>query len=282
MNPPGISDAVEAALGVRPVAQSRLGGGDIAEVHRLDMPDGTRLVAKQGEALDVEGAMLAYLRDHSALPVPGVVHADPHLLIMDDLENDGAIGAEAESHAAELLAALHALDAHAFGFDRDTVIGGLRQPNPWTASWRDFFRDQRLLYMAREALAAGRLGGGVMRRIERLAGRLDEWIGEPAAPSLLHGDMWAGNVLVSGGRVSGFIDPAIYYGDAEIELAFSTLFGTFGDAFFARYGELRPLRAGFFEVRRDLYNLYPLLVHVRLFGGSYVARVESALSRFGV
>ena len=282
MSPAGIGDAVEAALGVRPVAQARLGGGDIAEVHRLDMPDGTRLVAKRGDALDIEGTMLAYLREHSALPVPSVVHADPSLLIMDYLENDGGIGAGAEAHAAELLAALHAVGAKAFGFESDTVIGGLRQPNPWTASWRDFFRDQRLLYMAREALEAGRLGVGVMRRIEALAGRLDNWIAEPATPSLLHGDMWTGNVLVSGGRVTGFVDPAIYYGDAEIELAFGTLFGTFGDAFFARYAELRPLRAGFFEVRRDLYNIYPLLVHVRLFGGGYVARVESALAKFGV
>ena len=94
--------------------------------------------------------------------------------------------------------------------------------------------------------------------------------------------MWAGNVLVNQGRVTGFVDPAIYFGDPEVELAFSTLFGTFGDSFFARYGELRPLKPGFFEERRDLYNLYPLLVHVRLFGGSYVSRVESVLNKFGV
>lgn len=287
-----LGDAVQSVLGARPRAASSLGGGGIAKVYRLEMPDGAHLVAKLGEGLDIEGSMLRYLAEHSALPVPRVVHAAPGMLITEYLENDGAIDAAAETHAAELLAALHSLDAPAldapalgapkFGFDGDTLIGGLRQPNPWTGSWRAFFRDQRLLYMAREAVAVGKLPAGAMRRIEKLADRLERWIEEPEAPSLLHGDMWAGNVLVSRGRITGFVDPAIYYGDPEIELAFSTLFGTFGDPFFARYGELRPLKPGFFEERRGLYNLYPLLVHVRLFGGGYVSRVESALNKFGV
>ena len=114
--------------------------------------------------------------------------------------------------------------------------------------------------MARLAMEAGRLPASDMTRIETLAGRLDRWIDQPAAPSLIHGDMWTGNLLARGGRVAGFVDPAIYYADPEIELAFSTLFGTFGEPFFARYGEHRPIRPGFFEARRDLYNLYPLLV----------------------
>ena len=110
---------------------------------------------------------------------------------------------------------------------------------------------------------------------------LDRWLVEPARPSLIHGDMWGGNVLARGGRIAGFVDPAIYYADPEIELAFSTLFSTFSDAFFERYGALRPLRPGFFEQRRDLYNLYPLLVHSRLFGGPYPDAVARTLDRFG-
>ena len=118
-------------------------------------------------------------------------------------------------------------------------------------------------------------------RLETLAGQLERWLTEPR-PALIHGDLWGGNVLAASGRISGFIDPAIYYADAEIELAFSTLFNTFGKAFFSHYNELRPLAPGFFEERRDLYNLYPLLVHVRLFGGGYVGSVERTLKRFGV
>ena len=133
--------------------------------------------------------------------------------------------------------------------------------------------------MARAALAGGRLDRDLMSRIERLAVRLPDLIGQPGAPALIHGDVWGGNVLVRSGRVAAFIDPAIYHADPEIELAFSTLFGTFGVEFFDRYQEHRPLRPGFIELRRDLYNLYPLLVHVRLFGASYVSQVEVIVQR---
>ncbi len=260
---------------------SPLAGGCIGAVYRVTLEDGRALAAKVGGGLAVEGFMLRYLAENSRLPVPRVVHAGDELLVMDFIEAKDGIARPAELHAAELLAELHGITAEAFGFERATVIGGLEQPNPWTPGWLDFFRDQRLLFMGREALDAGRLPGRLMKRLEVMAGRLDRWLEEPAAPSLLHGDMWTGNVLCCEGRIAGFVDPAVYYGDAEIELAFATLFGTFGTPFFERYADLRLLRSGFFEERRDLYNLYPLLVHARLFGGSYVGSVERTLTRFG-
>ncbi len=277
-------NAVEAALGRAPERAAALAGGCIAEVYRLEMPGGDSLVAKVGGAgakLALEAYMLGYLARHSRLPVPAVAHAADDLLIMEFLPGGSRLDAAAERHAARLLAELHGVAAEGFGLARGTLIGGLPQPNPWSPSWRAFFRDQRLLYMARLALEAGRLPAALMGRLEAFAARLDEWLIEPEAPSLIHGDVWGGNVLADGGRISGFLDPAIYYAHAEVELAFATLFGTFGEAFFARYAELRPLAPGFFEVRRDIYNLYPLLVHVRLFGGPYVGSVERILGRFG-
>lgn len=261
-----------------------MGGGCIANVRRFTLADGGAVVAKSGAPgsnLALEGAMLRYLAEHSTLPVPAVLHAEDTLLLMDHVETVGGIDAAAEVDAGALLADLHDVSADAFGFEHDTLIGGLHQPNPWTSSWLDFFRDQRLLYMAREALEAGRLPAQLVSRIETLAGRLDRWIEEPARPALIHGDMWTGNVLCRRGRIAAVIDPAIYYADAEIELAFSTLFGTFGTPFFESYQRHRPLKPGFFEQRRDLYNLYPLLVHVRLFGGHYVSSVEGIVKRFG-
>ena len=279
-----ITDTIAAVAGSRPARFSAMSGGCIGDVYRVGLEDGRTLVAKVGDAdsgLAIEGAMLRYLAENSRLPVPEVHFADERLLLMSHLETSGGITAESQIHAAELVADLHGRSAPSFGFDSATLIGGLHQPNPWTDRWLDFFRDQRLLYMGRTATAAGRLPARLMLRLETFAGRLDRWIGEPAAPSLLHGDLWTGNVLCHRGRIAGFVDPAIYYGDGEIELAFSTLFGTFGPPFFKRYNELRPLRPGFFEERRDIYNLYPLLVHVRLFGGSYVASVERTLQQFG-
>ena len=278
------TDAIARVMGCRPARFAALGGGCIGDVYRVDLEDGRTLVAKVGDAdsgLAIEGAMLRYLADNSRLPVPDVLYADGGLLLMSHIETSGGITAEAQSHAAELLAHLHGISAPAFGFENATLIGGLHQPNPWTDRWLDFFRDQRLLYMGRQAVKAGRLPARVMSRLETFAGRLDRWIGEPPAPSLLHGDMWTGNVLCHQGRIAGFVDPAVYYGHGEIELAFSTLFGTFGQPFFKRYTELRPLKPGFFEERRDIYNLYPLLVHVRLFGGSYVGSVERTLRQLG-
>ena len=225
--------------------------------------------------------MLSYLKEWSNLPVPEVLFSDPRLLLMEFIEGRSSLNPSSQEHAAELLAALHELTAPQFGMERNTLIGGLHQPNPWTESWLEFFREQRLLYMARAASRAGRLPESIVMRISRFCEKLDIWLVEPNKPSLIHGDAWTGNILVKNDRVTGFLDPAIYYADAEIELAFTTLFGTFGDPFFARYEALRPLEPGFMDTRRDIYNLYPLLVHVRLFGGSYVGSVDSTLRRFG-
>lgn len=258
-----------------------MSGGCVSDVRHGQLDDGRRIVVKWGSrSLALEGRMLERLRK-AGMPVPEVYHTEDDLLVMSWIEHGGQIDRDAEEHAADLIAHLHNQTAASFGYEEDTVIGGLQQPNPETSSWLEFFRDQRLLYMAGEALKAERLSPETYDRIETLAGRLDTWLDGDIKPSLIHGDLWGGNVLALPGRIVGFIDPAIYYADAEIELAFSTLFNTFGERFFSRYEEYRPLRPDFFKERCELYNLYPLLVHVRLFGGEYVNTVEGTLSRFG-
>jgi fructosamine-3-kinase len=276
---------IASALGSAPVELSPLSGGCVGEVYRVRLVNGEQVVAKVDRLaqaqLPLEAYMLRYLHERSRLPVPAVLHSSENLLIVEFLAGSNQITAAAQQHAAELLADLHNVTAPAFGFERDTLIGGLHQPNPWSSTWLDFFREQRLLYMAAQAHQVGRLPASFLPRLERLAARLDEWLQEPERPSLIHGDAWTGNILAEGGRITGFIDPAIYYAHAEIELAFSTLFGTFDRDFFNRYQEIRPIPPDFMEERRHLYNLYPLLVHVRLFGGGYVDSVDRSLRRFG-
>ncbi len=280
-----IAEGVEAHLGERLKSVRPLGGGCIGEVHKVELADGTPLVAKvdrEGEShLEREAYMLRYLRAYSELPVPTVHHGSETLLLMQFIEGTSNFSPGAEHHAAELLAALHGITAEAYGHERNTLIGNLDQPNPWTNEWLDFFRDHRLLYIAEIAHKAGRLPPEDLRRIERLAGRLEDFIDEPNPPALVHGDVWRGNVLANGNRISAFLDPAIYYADPEIELAFISMFNSFGTAFFERYAEIRPISAAFFETRHDLYNLYPLLVHTYYFGGGYPDSVRSILSRFG-
>ncbi len=279
--PAGAAARIEAATGAAVHRTTRLYGGNIAQTWRADLAHGRALVVKSGAKLDLEGWMLRYLAKRTRLPVPAVHHAEPDLLVMDFVRHDEQLDAAAEAHLADLVAELHAIEGPHFGFERDTLIGSLPQPNPPAADWLAFFRDHRLLHMARTGLEARRLPPRLMGRIEALAGKLDRWIARDAKPALIHGDLWGGNILAYRSRIAALIDPALYFADPEIELAFMTLFGSVGDAFFARYGERARLRPGFFEERRDLYNLYPLLVHVRLFGGSYVQQVERVLARYG-
>jgi len=280
---PWLVERIRAATGKRPERLQPLPGGCIAEVFRIDLAGGDCCVAKRSRSggLAIEAEMLRYLARESDLPVPAVILGDDDLLLLEYIETAGPLDGPAETHAADLLAALHGKTAPAFGFERDTVIGPLPQPNPWSQSWIAFFRDQRLIPMGRRALDSGNLPAPVFGRLEAFAGRLAHFLTEPAAPSLIHGDVWGGNLLVRGGRIAAFIDPAIYYADPEIELAYGTLFGTLGDDFFRRYRERRALAPGFFEARRDIYNLYPLLVHTTLFGGSYAASVDGILRRYG-
>ena len=281
-----IATRIADALGgdVRRIAP--LAGSYGLSLDVVELADGRKLVAKHGEGprpdhLLIEGRMLRRLEGE--IPVPRVHLSEPDLLVMDYIAGSGGGGASAERHMAELLAAMHRKRQPFFGLEFDTTIGPLPQPNPKTESWIDFFRDQRLLFMARLAHERAGLSTDLLRRIERFCEHLDEFIDEPAHPSLLHGDIWGGNVIYAGGRVAAFIDPAIYYGHYEYDLAFMTMFGTAGRAFFAAYEALMPEfdAEGFHEVRKDVYLIYPHLTHVLICGLSYASGIESRLRRFG-
>lgn len=280
-----IQARVEQACARAVTRLTPLHGGCVGLVYRADLADGGRVVVKVDEraepTLHIEAYMLDYLARHSELPVPRVIHAAPDLLVMTFLPGESRFTPAAEAHLAELMAGLHAVTGPAYGLERDTLIGLLPQPNGWWDSWIDFFREQRLRFLAHLAVEIGRMPEALRDRVIRLADDLERWLEEPEAPALLHGDLWSQNVLAVGDRITGVVDPAIYYGHPEIELAYVALFHSFGRPFFQRYQELCPLRPGFFETRLHIYNLYPLLSHVCHFGGGYVGQVAHTLARFG-
>lgn len=280
-----LQDEVESIFGLAALNIRRLAGGDVSDVFKVQLADGSLLVAKVDQhnpsRLDIEAMMLNYLATNSNLPVPQVLHNRNGILFLEFVEGNSQFSAKAQVHAAELLGELHWVRGDEYGFDIDTLLGGLHQPNPNTKSWLDFFREHRLLHMAHAAEEAGRLPGEVSRSIGHFCEHLQKWLAEPERPNLVHGDAWSGNILCKDSRITGFLDPAIYFAHREIELAFTTLFNTFGQPFFDRYNEIYPIKPGFFEERRDIYNLYPLLVHVRLFGGGYVEAVRATLKRYG-
>ena len=127
----------------------------------------------------------------------------------------------------------------------------------------------------------GRVKASLVDRFRSLLDDLSGLLDHSPVPGLIHGDVWSGNVLARNGRIAAFLDPAIYFADPEVELAFIDLFSTFGSEFWGRYEEIRGVDAGYSRLRRDIYQLYPLLVHVALFGGGYLGGVEERLSRLG-
>lgn len=264
-----------------PVADvSPLSGGCVADVRLVTLESGQRVVAKVGGPdLDLEGEMLRHLRECSALPVPRVLHHDADLLVMEHIEHRGGSGWG--GHLADLLAELHSIgsDDGRFGFGSATLIGPLRLKNGWSRDLGGFYRDERLIPLIAEATRRGKLPTGLERRLRRYADRVAGDLDHDPPVSLIHGDVWSGNVLASGDRVVGLIDPSVVYADAEFELAFIALFSTGGRAFFERYHERRPIDPAFFERRVHIYQLFPLLVHVALFGGGYVGQLDSVLAR---
>jgi len=175
------------------------------------------------------------------------------------------------------LAILHKVTSTTFGLEYDNYIGSLPQSNKQNNNWVDFFIEERILPQAKKAEKV--LGPEIMVMIEKLGNRLPDLLTQ-SRPTLLHGDLWSGNFTLNQSGTVCLVDPATYYGNREIEIAFTKLFGGFEDEFYQAYNEILPLDKGFYDTRMDIYNLYPLLVHVNLFGGWYVASVRETLKRF--
>lgn len=277
---PALQTEIEKHLRQKITTVAPLSAANNAQIYRMKMENGGSCVTKVAEnGLDIEAFMLTYLKTKSKLPVPTVYYSNEHVIIMEFIDSNHGIDDAGQRHAAELLAELHKIGSDSYGFEQDTLIGFLRQPNRKDKDWVRFFTEQRLLYTAEEALKENKIDKKLMKQVEKLAGKLPGYIKTPNPPSLIHGDIWSGNVLSTRGKIAAFLDPAIYYADREMELAFILLLNTFGDAFFSRYHEITPIQPGFFEERAEIYSLYPLLVHARLFGTSYARKAQKILDK---
>ena len=165
-----------------------------------------------------------------------------------------------------------------FGLDHNNFIGSLRQSNTKHNSWHDFFVNERLLPQIKLASAKGLISSELSKQFDSLFDKLEKLVPEEP-PALLHGDLWSGNFMIYESGKAAIFDPAVHYGHRETELAFTTLFGGFSPEFYKYYNESYPLEKGF-EERIDIHNLYPLLVHVNLFGTSYLNGIKQTLKRY--
>jgi fructosamine-3-kinase len=246
----------------------RLGGGSICEVHRVTFDDGRTAVVKQAPyPVEVEADGLVALADAGA-PVPAVLAAVGDVLVLQDVA-----GPPDWPELGRALARLHQVTGDAFGWTQDNLIGPLPQGNPATAHWPTFYAEHRI----RPHLRAPALPASTRGRLEAaLDGPLPELLDTDPPASLIHGDLWNGNVVE--GR--WLIDPAVCHADREHELAFMDLFGGFPTAMTRAYAEAWPLPSGW-ERRRPALQLYHLLVHVSLFGAGYAGGVAARLDALG-
>ncbi len=267
-----------------PVRISPLSGGSINQVYRVETTAGNTLLAKlRPDAppgfFSAERIGLETLRQPDALVIPHVFAASKEGILMKWLEPSPEREAAVAETLGRALAAIHRHTAPAYGFESDNFIGLLPQSNDVNPSWTAFYRDRRLAPQFRLARQLGRMTPERDRMAAHLLDRLSRWIDESdVGPSLIHGDLWSGNWIAS---VKGpaLIDPAVYYGDREVDLAMARLFGGFPDRFWSAYAEAWPLRPGW-EERLPLYQLYYLLVHLNLFGESYGPSVDRILRRY--
>jgi fructosamine-3-kinase len=282
-----LGSAVGDALGSAVVSNSPLSGGDINEALRVTLADGRRVFVKYNPAaprsmFPAEAKGLDWLREARTLRVPEVLAvsdergAGPSFLALELIER-APFCRDFDDRLGRGLAGLHRFGAPGFGLHHDNFIGSLPQANEPLATWAAFYRERRLMPQVRRGVDRGRIGPALMRAFDRLYAVLDELVPPPTFAARLHGDLWGGNLHVDEQGMPCLIDPAAYGGDREVDLAMMRLFGGFGPRVFAAYEEAWPLPAGH-ERRVPLYQLYPLLVHVNLFGGGYVGSVERAMS----
>lgn len=181
-------------------------------------------------------------------------------------------------HFGQSLAALHRHSQPAFGLDHDNFIGALPQSNQEHRQWVTFFVEERLQKQVELALKNRYLDRSYLAKFDKLYSRLPDIL-PVESPSLLHGDLWSGNVMINERGEVSLIDPAVYYGHREAEIAFSQLFGAYPAVFYEAYQEVYPLQSGWKD-RVSLFNLYPLLVHLNLFGPSYLPQIRHILKQF--
>lgn len=257
--------------GVEADRLERLAGGDLSEVLLVRRDDGHLSVAKGCPSCGTEAAMLRTIAA-AGVPAPAVEGEYDGVLMIEHVENDGLFSARTWADVGAAIARLHGRTAETFGWPVDHAIGTVQLDNRQGTDWPRFWGEQRLLAVS------SLLDRPWRERVERLARRLGELL--PAAPtaSLLHGDLWSGNILVRDGRLAALIDPACYHGDREVDLAMLCLFDGPEESFWSAYGEPEP---GWHD-RRPLYQLFPALVHLRLFGATYGALVDRLLAAAGV
>ncbi|MCF6172088.1 MAG: fructosamine kinase family protein [Bacteroidales bacterium] len=276
----------KSGIEVSILSTSAVAGGSINDTYQIQTTSGTFFVKKNiasryPKMFETEAKGLTVLAEAREIEVPEIVaHGssdDESFLVLNFIQSSAKQLGFWENFGQKL-AELHKHTQDDFGLDHDNYIGSLKQSNRFHEKWTDFFREERLEAQLKLARDNGRTDRETTASFGRFYRKLEEIFPEEP-PALLHGDLWGGNFMVNEKGCAVIIDPAVYYGHREMDLAMSQLFGGFSPELYEAYHHTYPLEKGW-QQRMDYCNLYPLMVHVNLFGGSYLASVKRILAKF--
>jgi len=285
---PVIQTSCERLLNARITRTRFVGGGDINQARLIETSKGQVFFLKynvhdHGAALlETEISGLEAMRATGTLAIPEVIGFSPDppnpLLLLEYIQENSRSERFWERFG-QGLAAMHQHTSEKFGFREDNYIGTFPQSNRYHGSWVDFYRKERLKPQVESALDKGAFSATDVQRFEKLYQELPTLLPEATQPSCIHGDLWSGNFLVGPEETPYLIDPSFSYAHREMDLAMSRLFGGFHPRFYSSYQEVYPLESDW-EDRTELYQLYYLLAHVNMFGGSYVNSARRILSKY--
>ncbi|MFC0525154.1 fructosamine kinase family protein [Pontibacillus salicampi] len=265
----------------------QVGGGDINQAYYVRTKEqgyfvkGNQKVSSHFFRVEAKG--LSLIRKSNTVRVPEVFYYDEPeengtgVLVLEWLE--GTKQKDTLQQLGTQLAAMHNQDGKAHGFEEDTFIGSLPQPNGWYESWVDYYHDSRLVSQFNLAAERDLLPSNRKQRLKKVMERLPDWLEHQPKPSLLHGDLWGGNWMAGPNGEPVLIDPSIFYGDHAFEIAFTELFGGYSIEFYEAYKEQLPLPEHYEDIK-ELYQLYYLLAHLNLFGEMYGGSVDRILKRY--
>lgn len=283
MLPESLQHKIESELNAEILSQKSVPGGDINHAAKLILDTGDPVFVKWNENAPesmflVEAKALELLSSAEAgLQIPAVRVASENFLVLQWIEEGGGRQNSAYDFGTGL-ARLHKSTTNYFGLDHNNFIGRLPQSNTKHATWPDFFALERIEPQIKMGVESNKLTRSVLRDVEALYKKLGS-IFPSEKPALLHGDLWSGNYMFTKTGVASIYDPAVYYGHREMDIAMTRLFGGFSANFYKGYNDEFPLEAGF-EDRVTLCNLYPVLVHANLFGGSYCRQAENIIHSY--
>lgn len=260
-----------------------LGGGCIGNAMKVTVENGTSYFIKNyanKKMHEAEANGLNELKTANAIRIPRVVKFNDDFLILEFIESAPKCIGFSEKFGRQF-ADLHKMTSHKYGYFEDNFIGTTKQINvPQNESWSEFYFENRLMFQFRLAEKNGHSNNELKSGIKRIEKKITGIIGDSVEqPTLLHGDLWGGNYIVDQRGNPCLIDPAVYYGHREADLAMTKLFGGFDNKFYSAYQEELPLKEGW-EYRENIYKLYHILNHLNLFGGSYYNQTISLIKYY--